>query len=67
MTVSLQTYDKMADLEQVLILTLDQLKTFATSKGMTLSSTATKPELQILSFGKPSKPSSDELELVQSK
>ena len=57
----------MADLKQVLNLTLDQLKTIATSKGMTFSSTATKPDLQILLLGKPSKPSSDELVLVQSK
>ena len=62
MTVKLQTYVKMADLEQVLNLTLDQLKTLATSKGMTFLSTATKPELQILFLGKPSKPSSDEME-----
>ena len=57
----------MADLQQVLNLTLDQLKTLAASKGMTFSSTATKPELQIHLFGKPSEPSSDEMELVQSK
>ena len=57
----------MVDLEQVLNLTLDQLKTLATSKGMTFSSTTTKPDLQILLFGKPSKPSSDELVLEQSK
>ena len=33
---------------------------------MTFSSTATKPELQIILLGKPSKPSSNELVLVQS-
>ena len=54
----------MADLEQVLNLTLDQFKTLATSKGMNFSSTATKPDFQILLL---SKPSSDELVLVQSK
>ena len=54
----------MVDLEQVLNLTLDQLKTLATSKGLTFSSTATKPDLQIILL---SKPSPDELVLVQSK
>ena len=54
----------MADLEQVLNLALDQLKTRATSKGMNFLSTATKPGLQILLLGKPS---SDELVLIQSK
>ena len=54
----------MADLKQVLNLTLDQLKTLATSKRLTFSSTATKPDLQILLLGKSS---SDELVLVQSK
>ena len=54
----------MADLEQVLSLTLEQLKTLAISKGLTFSSTAKKPDLQILLSGKPS---SDELVLVQLK
>ena len=54
----------MAVLEQVLNLTLDQLKTLATSKGLTFSSTATKPDLQILLLGKPSL---DKLVLVRSK
>ena len=52
----------MADLQQVLNLTLDQLTTLATSKGLTFLSTATKPDLQILLLGKLS---SDELVLVQ--